>query len=320
MVIKFTQKIRKRMLVALCLLIFLGGGVYLFKYSNDKETLNIPKEESNQYTIDVIFDDESKRMMCNQNLVYVNKTGKDIDKIYLHIYPNAFSKREYAPFEKSEMNEAYPNGFNEGYIDIKNILNNSEKLSYSIDGDKNDILEINLGKALKDKEKISIDLKYTIKIPNCLGRFGYGDSTINVTNWFPIACVYDDRGWNLKSYESVGDPFYSDTSDFNVKILIPRKYDVGSTGKIINEKHDSEKIFYEIEAKNVRDFAFILSDEFDIYTDYFKGVLISTYNLDSDFSEYATEVAKDSIKIFSDLFGDYPYDTYSVVADRKSVV
>lgn len=314
MVIKFTQKIRKRMLVALCLLIFLGGGVYLFKYSNDKETLNIPKEESNQYTIDVIFDDESKRMMCNQNLVYVNKTGKDIDKIYLHIYPNAFSKREYAPFEKSEMNEAYPNGFNEGYIDIKNILNNSEKLSYSINGDKNDILEINLGKALKDKEKISIDLKYTIKIPNCLGRFGYGDSTINVTNWFPIACVYDDRGWNLKSYESVGDPFYSDTSDFNVKILIPRKYDVGSTGKIINEKHDSEKIFYEIEAKNVRDFAFILSDEFDIYTDYFKGVLISTYNLDSDFSEYATEVAKDSIKIFSDLFGDYPYDTYSVVA------
>ena len=29
---------------------------------------------------------------------------------------------DYFPFEKSEMTRAYPNGFNEGYIDIKNII------------------------------------------------------------------------------------------------------------------------------------------------------------------------------------------------------
>ena len=40
-----------------------------------------------------------------------------------------------------------------------------------------------------------------------LEDFGYGENTVNVTNWFPIACVYDDKGWNLKSYEAVGDPF-----------------------------------------------------------------------------------------------------------------
>ncbi|MEG2789235.1 MAG: M1 family metallopeptidase [Romboutsia sp.] len=314
MVIKFTRKVRQRFLVTITLLILLGGGVYLFRSNDVKETFNMEEGGSNKYAIDVVFDDESKRMMCNQNLIYINKTGKDIDKIYLHIYPNAFSKREYAPFEENEITDAYPNGFNEGYIDIKNILNNKDTLKYSIIGDKNDILEINLGRTLKNKEKISLDLKYTIKIPNCLGRFGYGDSTVNVTNWFPIACVYDDRGWNLKSYESVGDPFYSDTSDFNVKILMPKKYEIGCTGKAINEKHDKEKIFYEIEAKKVRDFAFILSDKFDIHTDSFKGVLINTYNLNSEFSEYTTEVAKDSIKIFSDLFGEYPYDTYSVVA------
>ena len=50
-------------------------------------------------------------------------------------------------------------------------------------------------------------MKYNVKIPNSEGRFGYGENTINVTNWFPIACVHDDRGWNLKGYEAVGDPF-----------------------------------------------------------------------------------------------------------------
>lgn len=314
MIIKFTRKIRQRVLIVTTLIILLGGGIYLFKPNAVKETSNIDEGKRNKYTIDVIFDDESKRLMCNQNLTYVNKTGKDIDKIYFHIYPNAFSKKEYAPFEESEISEAYPNGFNEGYVDIKNILNNSKALKYSIKGDKNDILEVSLGKTLKPGEKVSIDFKYNVKIPNCMGRFGYGDSTVNITNWFPIACVYDDRGWNLKSYESVGDPFYSETSDFYVKILMPRKYDIGCTGKVISEKHDNEKIFYEIEANKVRDFAFILSDKFDIQTDSYKGVLISTYNLNKDLSEYTTEVAKDSIKIFSDLFGEYPYDTYSVVA------
>ncbi|MGL5695262.1 MAG: M1 family metallopeptidase [Peptostreptococcaceae bacterium] len=314
MIIKFTKKVRQGVLAAVTLMMIVGGGTYLLKSEKSEETIKIQEDSLNQYAIDVIVDDESKRLMCNQNLTYVNNTNVDLDKIYLHIYPNAFSKKELAPFEKNEMKEAYPNGFNEGYIDIKNILSNKEALKYNITGDKNDILEINLGKALKSKERISIDLKYTVKLPNCLGRFGYGQNTINVTNWFPIACVYDDRGWNLKSYESVGDPFYSDTSNFNVNILMPRKYDIGSTGKVINQKNDNEKIFYEIEANKVRDFAFILSDKFDKKSDSYKGIVINTYSLNSEFSDYSTSVAKDSIKIFSELFGKYPYDTYSVVA------
>ncbi|RDY25780.1 M1 family peptidase [Romboutsia weinsteinii] len=264
--------------------------------------------------MDIILDDESKRLLCNQNIEYVNNTDTTLEKVYFHIYPNAFSKKEFAPFEKDEMEKAYPNGFNEGYIDIKNILNNDKKLEYKIKGDKYDVLEVNLGRQLKPNEKISIDLKYNIKIPNSVGRFGYGDNTINITNWFPIACVYDERGWNLKSYESVGDPFYSETSDFNVKMLVPKKYKVGSSGKIINQKNDKEKVMYEIQAKRVRDFAFILSDKFDIKTDSFKNVSISTYNLNKDLSELSTKIAKDSIEIFSSLFGEYPYDTYSVVA------
>ena len=119
MVIKFNRKIRRIVLALVTLLILSGGGIYIFNKNNVKETSKIEDNNRNKYTIDVIFDDESKRMMCNQNLVYVNTTGKEIDKIYLHIYPNAFSKKEFAPFEESEMSDAYPNGFNEGYIDIK---------------------------------------------------------------------------------------------------------------------------------------------------------------------------------------------------------
>lgn len=315
MVINFTKKVRKILSIVLTLVLLIGGGLYLHKSNNDIQALKVNDEQSrNRYTMDIIFNDESKRIMCNQNIEYVNNTKATLDKLYFHIYPNAFSKEEFAPFEKDEMKQAYPNGFNEGYIDIKNILNNGNKLEYEIKGEKNDLLEIKIGRQIKPGEKISIDMKYNVKLPNSEGRFGYGDNTINVTNWFPIACVNDDRGWNLKGYETVGDPFYSETSDFYVKILLPRKYKIGCTGNILNEKGDNDKTLYEIEAKKVRDFAFVLSDKFDVNKDSYKKTVINTYNLNSDLSKEATKVAKDSIKIFSELFGEYPYDTYSVIA------
>lgn len=92
-------------------------------------------------------------------------------------------------------------------------------------------------------------MKYTVKLPNCLGRFGYGDNTINITNWFPIACVYDENGWNLESYSTIGDPFYSDTSNFSVNILVPEKYDLACTGSVTEEKKVGVKNYINYKPK-----------------------------------------------------------------------
>lgn len=315
MVIKFDKKRRRLFVVILALLIIIGGSIRTFILTNQRETFTLKDEKNkNEYTIDVIYDDETNRILCNESLVYINNTKTTLDKIYLHIYPNAFCQEKSAPFEDSEMSRAYPNGFNEGYIDIKNVLSDKEKLKYEVTGDKNDILEIKLDKLLKAGEVVKIDLKYNVKLPNCLGRFGYGDNTVNITNWFPIACVYDDKGWNLKSYETVGDPFYSDTSNFKVQILAPSKYKLATTGKVTEKKTDNEKILYTIDGKMVRDFAFILSDKFIVNKANYKDIVINTYNLNEDMSKEALDISKSSIEIFSNLFGDYPYDTYSVVA------
>ena len=315
MVIKFDKKRRRLFIIILSLLIIVGCLIRNFILTNERETFTLQDiKNRNEYTIDVIYDDETNRILCNETLDYINNTKTTLDKIYLHIYPNAFCEEKLVPFEENEMDRAYPNGFNEGYIDIKNVLQGGNKSKYKIIGEKNDILEIKLDKLLRQGEKINIDLKYNVKLPNCLGRFGYGDNTVNVTNWFPIACVYDDNGWNLKSYEAVGDPFYSDTSNFNVKILAPSKYKLATTGNIKEQKTDTEKNLYTIEGKMVRDFAFILSDKFVVSKTNYKNISINTYNLNEDMSKEAVNVAKSSIDIFSKLFGDYPYDTYSVVA------
>lgn len=168
MVIKFDKKRRRLFVIIVALLIIIGGSVRTFVLTNQRETFTLQDEQNkNQYTVDVIYDDETNRILCNQSLVYINNTKTTLDKVYLHIYPNAFCDKKSIPFEESEMDRAYPNGFNEGYIDIKNVLNNNNKMKYEIIGDKNDILEVKLDKSLKEGESIKIDLKYNVKLPNC---------------------------------------------------------------------------------------------------------------------------------------------------------
>ena len=314
MVINFNKKRRRISLVLFLVLFFIGMIFMPDNYTEDDTIKIVDDKEINNYIIDVVFDDDNKKIKCNQNITYVNNTGKTLDKIYMHIYPNAFMNKKFSPFEKGEMNKAYPNGFSEGYIEIKNVLNNQKKLKYNITGDKKDVLEIVLNKKLKNGEKYSIDMKYNVKLPNCLGRFGYGSNTINITNWFPICCVYDDKGWNLKSYMAIGDPFYSDISNFTVNILVPSKYDIACTGSITNEKKGDQKKLYKLQGKKVRDFAMILSDKFIINKSMCGNTSIVTYSLNEDLAVEANKIAKESIKIINNLFCEYPYDTYSVVA------
>ena len=232
------------------------------------------KEDLNSYTINASFDDKLKKLSCSQNIVYVNNTQNNLNELYFHIYPNAFSKEEYAPFAKNELKDAYPNGFSQGNVKIKSILNDKSKLIYSISGKKEDILMIKLNKELKPSEKIDVYIEYDVKLPNSIGRFGYGDNTVNITNWYPIACVYDERGWNKKGYEKIGDPFYSNVSNFDVSIDIPNKYKIASTGIIKSKKKAKNRNTFKVDAKKVRDFAFILSDKFTILSDKIKDTNI----------------------------------------------
>ena len=240
MIINFSRKNRIIIIFSFIFIIFLSGLIFLRK-TPDKSVLNESNKKLNKYNIEVILEDEVKRLKCNQNIEYVNNTNSKLRSLYFHIYPNAFSNEEFAPFEKTQMNQAYPNGFNEGYISIENIIIEGKKVNYEIQGEKNDILELKLDKPLDKNDSIYIDMKFNIKLPNSCGRFGYGQDTINITNWFPIACVYDKKGWNTKSYETIGDPFYSDINDFKVKILVPAKYILGSTGNIVETKTDKKK-------------------------------------------------------------------------------
>ena len=53
----------------------------------------------------------------------------------------------------------------------------------------------------------------------------------------------------------VGDPFYSDISNYSVTIKAPKEYIIACSGKIISEEVVGENKVWNVEAKLMRDFA-----------------------------------------------------------------
>ena len=311
------------MIIALFILIIGGCSV-------KQESPNIPVPavvpsptakgtDVNQYIIDAVLDTANKELTAEQQVIYVNNDDVELSELYFHIYANAFRKQETAPFLFDDFSRAYSRGFKPGYTEIEAIElskgQSRKALEYSLQGVGETILKIKLPEPLKPEDSINLRFKYKVIIPPAGERFGYGDSNINMGNWYPVAAVYDDEGWNLDKYYSIGDPFYSDVSDYTVNIKAPEEYIIAASGSLAEEKIEGGYKNWKFQGSKMRDFAFVASNSFRVAEDKVGNTVVKSYYYKGHErrGKEALDIGKRSIEIFNSAYGEYPYPTYSIV-------
>lgn len=275
-----------------------------------------PIQNGNWYRIDAELNTKDKTLTAKQNVVYKNNDNVELKELYFHLYPNAFKTRETAPFLFDSFDSAYPRGFQAGGIDISSITEKAgQNLNYTIQGVDSTIMKVELPQALKPGESIELNMTYTVAIPPATERFGWGENNFNLGNWYPIAAVYDQQGWNLDKYYAIGDPFYSDSSNYTVKIKAPKEFTIAASGSLTKETVDNDSKTWEFQGNNMRDFAFIANNKFQVAEQNVDGTIVKSYYYKDDEKKgkEALEAGANSIKIFNKKFGEYPYPTYSVV-------
>ena len=298
------MKIKQKILLGLVIIVIIGLVFYL-----------LPEETRlTSYTIEAKYDDQNKIIYATQTVKYINTNDIPLKEIYFHLYPNAFKTQENLPFTKEELPFAYPNGFKPGFIEIEKVTFDKDiPATYELEEPNEEILKINLPKELKKGETIEINMTYKVQIPPCRSRFGYGNNTVQIGNWYPILSVYDKNGWNNDPYYIFGDPFYSDIANYKVKLSVPKKMIVASTGEIKQEKNYGDSKELVIEAQKVRDFAMVLSTKFKIAEQQVDGIKVKSYYFTEEYGNKALKFAVDAIKFYNDYIGKYPYKQYSVV-------
>ena len=278
-------------------------------------TLTLDQVSKNLDTYEMIieYNHEEKTLDISQTLTYINNTETNLNEIYFHLYPNAFSEGVInKPVGVLSSQKAYPNGESYGGINISKVSHNNTDLDYILEGSDDDFLKVSLPNTLTPSSKTTLNLTYKVTLPNINHRFGYGNNTINIANFYPIVAVYEDN-WVLDPYNYNGDPFYSNIANYSITISAPASLTLATTGEVLNKSTNQEITTYNIQAKAVRDYAFVLSEKFEVLTEQVGKTTVSYYYYNDENPEDFLKASVDSLNTFNSLFGEYPYSTLNVV-------
>ena len=251
----------------------------------NERIVNLTQRPKNQYDINAEFNEETKSIEVEQKLSYVNNTGSELDEIYFNLIPNAFTKKK-------------------GGIDVSKVSIGSEELK--LEQVKETVYKLPLPTKLKKGKMITIDMKYTVKIPEIADRFGYYNNTFNLGNALITPALFENGEWLVQPYVDLGDAFYTEIADYRVSIKVPEGYLIAATGTLIDNVYVAE---------NVRDFAFTISKDMDFICEEYEDIALNVFypKGSPNAGKHVMEVAKKSLSLFNDMLGKYPYDTLNMV-------
>ena len=276
----------------------------------------VNESDLDDYTISVKLDVDQKSLDCSQILKYINKEDVSLNEVVIQVLPNAYRTLESAPVLFGDTDSIYPKGFSPGYIDFTQVQVNGSEIDYELYGDDQTLMKIKLDTPLEPGAFVNLDMDYKVQIPPAYDRFGYNDSTFNIANWYPVAAVYDENGWNEDGYLAVGDPFYTDMAKYTITYDVPESYEIASTGVRTSEVVENGRKIINYQAQYVRDSAWLASDQWNVHVQEVEGTTIRSYYF-GEFSfpeQKAVDAARDSILSFNRIFGPYPYSELAVVA------
>ncbi|GHU99581.1 peptidase [Clostridia bacterium] len=303
---------KRRIKVALAALMLAAVALSAFACAGGE----IAKHEKNvnQYTIDASYDSAAHEINANYKLSYINNTEIPLTELKLHLYPNAYRQgAKYPPVRQSQIDKAYPSGIGYGDIGVTDILLNGKAAQAAVEGEDKNILRVTFPAQLYPTARYTLECKFKLKLAKINHRLGYNDVTVNLGNWYPVACVYENGAYVTDPYYNNGDCFYSDIANYEIDLKAAADLKVAATGNLQVVKEENNFRFYKIKASAVRDFAIVMSSQFETKAEQVGDTLVTYYYYKDADPARSLKTSADALKTFNELFGKYPYKTLAVV-------
>ena len=187
------------------------------------------------YEIQVKLDDNANYLRGNEKLVYKNNSPETLDRIYMHLWPNAY--KDVSSAFARQKREAGSGRFAEapahkrGFIDSLSFVIDGKKVEWQTWEDNPDIAVLMLPQPLAPGKSLTLSTPFRVKIPASFSRLGHIGQQYQICQWYPKPAVFDRDGWHPMPYLDQGE-FYSEFGDFDVTIEVPKNYVVGATGDL----------------------------------------------------------------------------------------
>ena len=258
-------------------------------------------QQQADYTMDIDMDVKTYQYKGKQKLVYTNNSPDELNKVFYHLYFNAFQPNSQMDarlhtiedpdgrmVEKigtsedvktvSRIAKLKPNEV--GFVKVNSLLQDGKKVSYEIVGT---ILEVTLHSPIKSGQKATFEMEFVTQVPLQIRRSGRNNKegvALSMTQWYPKMAEYDFEGWHTPPY--IAREFHGVWGSFDVTLHIDKNYVVGGTGDLLNPQEvghgyedkskplklpKGKKLTWKFSGKDIHDFTWAADPEYqhDIY-------------------------------------------------------
>jgi hypothetical protein len=297
------------------------------------------------YTMEVDMNVENFQYSGSQKLVYTNNSPEALNRVYYHLYFNAFQ-----PGSEMDMrlqNIADPDGrmitaekksriatlteTEMGYLHATSLKQDGVAVKFSEEGT---VLVVALATPIPPGGKTTFEMNFKGQVPVQIRRSGRNNKdgvALSMSQWYPKLAEYDFEGWHADPY--IAREFHGVWGDFDVKLTLDKKYTVGGTGYLQNpqeighgyetagtkiKKQKGKTLTWHFKAPMVHDFMWAADPEYVHDTVQMEDgpTLHFLYKDDEKYKDTWTKVqplTEKAMRFFSKNIGEYPYDQYSVI-------
>lgn len=195
-------------------------------------------------------------------------------------------------------------------IEIKSVKINAASVAYKQDGGN---LEIQSPFVIQEDEEVAIIIEFQ-------GRLGKGEESNTkgyyMCNFIPTVFLYDEGiGWVTSSESDIDGFRLTEPANYSVTVhTYEGQYPIG-TGTLDHMSKNDRIITASFSADRVRGFGMFLGPEMEreiFYTE--EGYSIALYHsAGDDIAKDIIPEVKESLNSYSDIFGTYPYDQFTVI-------
>jgi hypothetical protein len=293
------------------------------------------------YDMDIDVDVEKHQFTGKQTVVYQNNSNEALDKVFYHLYFNAFqpnsmmdvrSRTIQDPDQRVADRILKLKNDERGYHKILKMQQDGKEVTFKVE---ETILEVKLNTPIPAGGKTTLYMEFESQVPLQVRRSGWMSAEgveFSMSQWYPKVSEYDYQGWHSNPY--VGREFHGVWGDFDVKINIDKEYTLGGTGIVQNPKEvghgyepvgtkvdygDKKKIKWHFKAENVHDFMWAADPDY-IHDTQEVGkdglVLHFLYQDDENIKDVWKKSQKKMVQAFGFVqqrYGKYPYKQYSFI-------
>lgn len=287
------------------------------------------------YLMNVRLNDKIHLISGNQALTIYNSSPDTLNKIFYHLYLNAFqpgsdmdvrSRTIVDPDKRIGSRIASLNPEEVGFQKINKITQDGKALNYHIEGT---IMEVKLMESILPLDSAKIEIEFEAQVPVQIRRTGRNNKEgvdYSMAQWYPKLCNYDQHGWHTPPY--IAREFYGPWGDFRVNIELDKKFCVASTGYLLNSMdcnwpndslvQNGKTRIWQFFAPKVHDFVWAADPDYihDIHVRKDGKKLHFYYLKNNPYAQSWKElppIMDVALDYAQKHFGEYPYQSYSFI-------